>query len=85
MEPGAGRGHQDWTVEELICRELGLPPEEVRPEARFEDLGADRFDRLELIDGVGAALDIHIPDAAVMQLETVADLESFVERSRPGR
>ena len=37
-------------VQQIVCEQLGVSPEEVKPEASFiDDLGADSLDTVELV------------------------------------
>ena len=64
-----------------IAIQLGLPREEIRPEASLQrDLGIDSLDTLELVDALEQDFDVRVPDAALAKIETVADLEHCMVR-----
>ena len=50
-------------VKEIIVDQLGVEPEQVKPEAAFmDDLGADSLDTVELVMAFEEEFDIEIPD-----------------------
>ncbi|MFQ6091673.1 MAG: acyl carrier protein [bacterium] len=58
-------------VRDLIVEQLGISPEEVRPEASFiDDLGADSLDTVELVMAFEEEFDIEIPDEEADQMST---------------
>ena len=77
-EAGSG-GNTEW-VREVIAQVAQKKRGQIKPASRLEDLG---FDSL-MFSELGAALEgagIELPDPSVIsQLETVADVESYVDR-----
>lgn len=58
----------------------GVPPETIRPEASFEELGVDSLDGINLAFALEELFDIEIPDEAVLSVRSVAEV---AERLRP--
>lgn len=64
----------------MIAEELGLSPEEVKPEATFiEDLGADSLDVVELIMKMEEEFNISIPDEDAEKIKTVQDAINYIK------
>lgn len=62
-------------VKELIAEQLGLQPEDIRPECSFvDDLGADSLDLVELLMAFSDEFDIEIDDEEAENIVTVADV-----------
>ena len=71
---------------DLISTQLGVPDDELVPEARIlDDLGADSLDVVELVMALEESFDITVPDEDVEALATVADVTAYVERRTPPR
>ena len=62
-------------VKELIAEQLGLQPDDIRPECSFvDDLGADSLDLVELLMAFSDEFDIEIDDEEAENIVTVADV-----------
>jgi acyl carrier protein len=67
-------------LREIMSARLGLPPEQLVPEARLvEDLGLDSLDAVELAISVERKFDIEVPEEELAKLKTVADMVALVE------
>jgi acyl carrier protein len=68
-------------IREIIAEHFGVPSHRLRNEARLrDDLGADRFDRIELMIAIEDRMSgIEIDDAKVDEIQTVGDLMLFVK------
>jgi acyl carrier protein len=67
-------------IRTLIARHLGIDVKRVSDEARFtHDLGADWFDRLELLILIEDHFDVEVPDEKNDQIEAVSDLIRHIE------
>jgi acyl carrier protein len=67
-------------LREIMSARLGLPPEQLVPEARLvEDLGLDSLDAVELAISVERKFDIEVPEDELTKLKTVADMVALVE------
>ena len=66
-------------VAEIIVEQLGIPKEEIVPEASFiDDLGADSLDIVELVMAMEETFDIEIPDDDAEKIQTIGDAFSYV-------
>ncbi len=67
-------------IREIIVDQLGVPSEEVVPEASFiDDLGADSLDIVELVMAIEEAFNLEIPDDDAEKIQTIQDAISYVD------
>jgi acyl carrier protein len=67
-------------VKEIICAQLEVGADKVRPEASFtEDLKADSLAVVELVLALEEAFSIEIPDEDTEQIKTVQDAINYIE------
>lgn len=67
-------------VIKIIVDQLGVPEEQVKPEASFvEDLGADSLDLTELIMAMEEEFDIEIADDDAQKIMKVQDAIDYIE------
>lgn len=67
-------------VKKIIVEQLGVSPDEVRPEASFvEDLSADSLDLTELIMAMEEEFDIEIADDDAQKILKVQDAIDYIE------
>lgn len=67
-------------LRDIVVEELGVSPEDVKPEARFiEDLGADSIGVMELVMKLEEEFGMKIPDEDVEKLRTVGDAVKYIE------
>jgi acyl carrier protein len=70
-------------VKEIICEQLGVEEEEVKPNAKFiEDLGADSLDTVELVMAFEEEFNMEIPDEDAEKIVTVADAVSYIKENQ---
>ncbi len=75
----------DERVTEIIMEQLGVPREEVRPEASFiDDLGADSLDIVELVMAMEEEFDIEIPDEEAEKSQTIAGATTYLKATLDG-
>ena len=61
-------------VKNIIVEQLGVEPEQVKPEAQFvNDLGADSLDTVELIMALEEEFNIDSPDEQAEKIKTVGE------------
>ena len=67
-------------VKELVVDQLGVSPDEVKPESSFvESLGADSLDLTELIMAMEEEFDIEIEDEDAQKILTVQDANNYIK------
>ena len=67
-------------VNKIIVEQLGVSPDEVKPEASFvDDLGADSLDLTELIMAMEEEFDIEIADDDAQKIQKVQDSIDYIE------
>ena len=67
-------------MKEIIAEQLGVEEDEITPDTSFkEDLGADSLDLFEMVMALEETYGIEIPTDDLGQLETVADVISYIE------
>ncbi len=67
-------------VREIIVEQLGVTPEQVKPEASFiEDLNADSLDTVELVMAFEEEFGVEVPDEDAEKLQTVGDVIRYIE------
>jgi acyl carrier protein len=66
-------------VKEIIVEKLNCDGAAVKPEATFQDLGADSLDSVELIMGFEEEFKIEIPDEDAQNIKTVGDAIKYIE------
>ncbi len=66
-------------VKEIICAQLEVRPDQVKPAASFiDDLKADSLAVVELVLALEEAFGIEIPDEDTEQIKTVGDAISYI-------
>ena len=69
-------------VARLIADQLKIDPATIKPESRLlEDLKADSANVMMLIMDMETELSIMVEDDALMQLKTVGDIVSYIEKN----
>jgi acyl carrier protein len=67
-------------VAEIIIDKLGVKPEQVTTEAKFDtDLGADSIDQYELIMGFEDAFGLRIDEEEATKLTTVGKVVDYLK------
>ena len=67
-------------VKEIICSQLEVSPEKIRPESSFiDDLKADSLAVVELVLALEEAFDMEIPDEDTEQIKTVGDAIAYIQ------
>lgn len=71
-------------VTDLISQNLGVNPDEIKPDASFiDDLGADSLDIVELVMLIEREFDIEIPDEDAEKISTVQDAIDYINDHLP--
>jgi acyl carrier protein len=67
-------------IKEIIVEQLGVSPDQVKPEGRFiDDLGADSLDTVELIMALEEEFNVEIPDEDAEKMVTVGDAMNYLK------
>lgn len=67
-------------VKDIIVEQLGVSPEDIKPEASFvDDLGADSLDLTELIMAMEEEFGIEIDDEDAQKLLKVKDAVNYIQ------
>ena len=67
-------------VKDIIVKQLGVKPEEVKNEASFtDDLGADSLDLVEVVMALEEEFGAQIPDEEAEKIKTVGDAIKYIE------
>jgi acyl carrier protein len=67
-------------IRAIIAEQLGIGEDEIFPDSSLSsDLGADTLDIIEIIMSLEEEYGIEIPDSALGEIETVADLASYID------
>lgn len=64
----------------LVSNQLGVEREDLVPQARIlDDLGADSLDVVELVMALEESFNISVPDEDVDTLQTLLDVQQYLE------
>ena len=67
-------------VKEIICQQLEVSPEQLRPEASFvDDLKADSLAVVELVLALEQEFKIEIPEEDTERIKTVKDATDYIK------
>ena len=67
-------------VKEIICQQLEVSPEQLRPQASFvDDLKADSLAVVELVLALEQEFKIEIPEEDTEQIKTVKDALNYIK------
>ncbi len=70
----------DSKVKEIICQQLEVSPEQLRPEASFvDDLKADSLAVVELVLALEEAFGVEISDEDTEAIKTVKDAIEYIK------
>lgn len=67
-------------VVDLVTRKTSVDPARLRPAARLVDLGLDSVTTMELVVDLERAFDLSIPGEDLLELKTVGEVVSYVDR-----
>ena len=67
-------------VREIICQQLEVSPEQLRPEASFvDDLKADSLAVVELVLALEQEFKLEIPEEDTERIKTVKDATDYIK------
>ncbi|HVU86200.1 MAG TPA: acyl carrier protein [Pirellulales bacterium] len=68
-----------------FAESLNVAPDLITANTRFNDLGADSLDQVELIMELEEEFDLDIPDEAAVRITTIGDAIRYIEERRRGQ
>ena len=70
-------------VKEIIATQLSVNVEKVTEKTNIaEELGADSLDLVEILMSLEDEFGISIPDEAIPNIKTIADIVAFIENNK---
>ena len=69
-------------VKDLISETLECDKDSVEEDSKFEDLGADSFDLLELVTAFEDEFDTTLDDDSLQNIKTVKDAVDAIEKAQ---
>lgn len=67
-------------VNKILAKHLGVQEDQIKPENRLDDLGADSLDALELVMALEDEFGISITDEEGAEIETVGGISALIEK-----
>lgn len=69
-------------VADLLCEQLGIAVEEIKPESKIvDDLGADSIDVFEMVMKLEDECGIEIGEDEIAELKTVQDVVNLIDKN----
>lgn len=69
----------DDRLEDIVADRLRVDREAFDDATAFDDLEAESLDMVEIAEAIEADVGVHIPDDDLAEIDTVADLKSYVD------
>jgi acyl carrier protein len=66
-------------IKPIIVEQFDVEEESITADTKFEDIGADSLDIVELVMALEGEFDIEIPDTAIEDITKVGDLVKFIK------
>ena len=66
-------------IKPIIAEQFDVEEESISSDTKFEEIGADSLDIVELVMALEEEFDIEIPDASIEDITTVNDLVKFIK------
>ncbi|MBQ3391623.1 MAG: acyl carrier protein [Clostridia bacterium] len=66
-------------IKELLVEQLNLEYGDLEADTRFDDIGADPIDVVELVMALEAELGVQLPDEELERVATLGDLAQLAE------
>ena len=66
-------------IKPIIAEQFDVEEESISNDTKFEEIGADSLDIVELVMALEEEFDIEIPDASIEDITTVNDLVKFIK------
>ncbi len=71
-------------VKSLVVEKLKVSPDQIRLDSKFNDLGADSLETMDLIMAFEDAFGITIEDEDMAKITTVGEAIEFIKQKRAG-
>lgn len=71
-------------VKSLVVEKLKVSPDQIRLDSKFNDLGADSLETMDLIMAFEDAFGITIEDEDMAKITTVGEAIEFIKQKRSG-
>lgn len=70
-------------VKKMLAAQINISEDEIKPESDIiNDLGADSLDVVEMLMAVESEFNITVPDEVAMEMKTIQDVVSFIEKNQ---
>lgn len=69
-------------VQEMVVETLEVEPLDVREDTTFDDLGADSFDKLELVTALEDEFNLSLDDEVLMNIAAISDAVEAIEQAQ---
>ena len=70
-------------VTEIIANQLSVSADKIKEDTNIaEELGADSLDLVEILMSLEDEFGISIPDEAIPNIKTIADIVAFIENNK---
>lgn len=70
-------------IRKMLSAQINVAEDEIKPESDIiNDLGADSLDVVEMLMAVESEFNVTIPDEAAMEMKTIQDVVSFIEKNQ---
>ena len=70
-------------LKSIICEYVDVTPEQLDANTDLKfDIGLDSFGMVSLICAIESEFDVHIPDSAYTDFNTLFDMVSFIENKK---
>lgn len=66
-------------IKPIVAEQFDVEEETITADTKFEEIGADSLDIVELVMALEEEFDIEIPDAAIEDITSVGDLVKFIK------
>ena len=70
-------------IKKLLAEQINISEDEIKMESDIiNDLGADSLDVVEMNRGVETEFNVTVPDEVAMDMKTIGDVVSFIEKNQ---
>ena len=69
-------------VQAMVVETLEVEPLDVQEDTTFDDLGADSFDKLELVTALEDEFNLSLDDEVLMNIAAISDAVEAIEQAQ---